>query len=153
MNTAKKIACCIFLSILTVQSVNANPVIWSGLRWILGNLAKSTVTNTARRTVVKKVVRSAVTGAIINSVTMTGNAQMNDFVFNQHGVILKEKGHTIYIGKDCDTYSPTLGTGHWSWNNYGWSVGMENSEQITFFEYDTSMLQDFPRSILNQCKQ
>jgi hypothetical protein len=38
---------------------------------------------------------------------------------NGHGVLLKSKSTTIYLGKDCDAYSPGFGRGHWSWANGG----------------------------------
>lgn len=45
---------------------------------------------------------------------------------NYNGAILTASDHTIYIGKDCDAYSPQYGSGTWSWNSSGFYLKIGN---------------------------
>jgi hypothetical protein len=51
---------------------------------------------------------------------LTDGAHHQYYVFgNANGVLLKSRSNRIYLGKDCDAYSPGYGRGHWSWANGG----------------------------------
>lgn len=152
MGMRKKVIVCLIANIFLFQVANANPIIWQGLRWLLGASAKQAVKKTVKSKVIKKVVKSAITGATITSIASIGNAQESDFLYNQHGLQLYENGNLIYVGVGCDVESKYYGNGHWSWNDNGWVIGMENSEQITYFEYDYSNLPDFSESVMKSCK-
>ena len=65
---------------------------------------------------------------------------------NQHGVVLKSKKATLYLGKSCDAYSPQFGKGTWSWANGGVLVELEKKKigfprQESPFEDDRCLLQ------------
>lgn len=55
---------------------------------------------------------------------------------NKYGVVLKSIESTIYLGNNCDAYSPQYGGGAWAWANGGVSIKFEKS-QIGFFRQDS----------------
>lgn len=131
---------------------NANAWAWWFLRPLITNVAKQATKQGVKKTLRKEIVKSAVTGATIVSLTSIGNAKETDFFYNEHGAQLYENGHIIYVGKSCDVVSPIYGRGYWAWNENGWIIGVENAEQVTYFEYSYDNLPNFTSSIMNSCK-
>jgi len=59
-------------------------------------------------------------GVMIGGATLVdGNGVEYTTTKNQHGVVLKSRKATIYLGKGCDAYSPQYGKGTWGWANGG----------------------------------
>lgn len=56
--------------------------------------------------------------------TMRYSAEIND-----SGAILKSGDTTLYLGKDCDAYSPQFGQGSWGWANAGFRVVFPQKKQ------------------------
>jgi hypothetical protein len=44
---------------------------------------------------------------------------------NRNGIVLKSNKAILYLGKNCDAYSPQYGKGTWGWANGGVLVGLE----------------------------
>ena len=38
---------------------------------------------------------------------------------NSSGVVLRNRGETIYLGKSCDAMIPGVGKGYWTWDGRG----------------------------------
>ena len=55
---------------------------------------------------------------------------------NKNGVVLKSRIATIYLGKNCDAYSPQYGKGTWGWANGGVIVELEK-KRIGFPRQDS----------------
>ncbi|MCG7626494.1 hypothetical protein MHM88_01650 [Epibacterium sp. MM17-32] len=53
---------------------------------------------------------------------------------NKNGAILRSAGVTLYLGKDCDAYSPEFGQGRWAWANAGFGVSFPSSGKFLSFE-------------------
>lgn len=55
---------------------------------------------------------------------------------NMNGIVLKSKTVTLYLGKNCDAYSPKYGKGTWGWANGGVTVELEK-KRIGFPRQDS----------------
>jgi hypothetical protein len=55
---------------------------------------------------------------------------------NMNGMVLKSKIATLYLGKNCDAYSPKYGKGTWGWANGGVTVELEK-KRIGFPRQDS----------------
>ena len=38
---------------------------------------------------------------------------------NPSGIVLRNRGETIYLGKSCDAMIPGVGKGYWTWDGRG----------------------------------
>lgn len=57
---------------------------------------------------------------------------------NQNGAVLRSPNATLYLGKDCDAYSPEYGRGRWGWANAGFSVSFPAKGRFfAFLRQDT----------------
>ncbi|PRZ48000.1 hypothetical protein [Tritonibacter scottomollicae] len=55
-------------------------------------------------------------------------------VRNNNGAVLRSSGVTLYLGKDCDAYSPQFGQGLWGWANAGFGVSFPAKGKFFSFE-------------------
>lgn len=61
---------------------------------------------------------------------------------NDNGAILRSKGTTLYLGKDCDAYSPKFGQGSWAWANAGFRVVFPKSNKSIGFPRQESPVEE-----------
>ena len=54
---------------------------------------------------------------------------------NEHGYVLTAPNETIYLGRSCDAFSTTSGTGYWDWANGGFCVSL-SEKSICFPRQD-----------------
>ncbi|MDD5392750.1 MAG: hypothetical protein PHE17_07000 [Thiothrix sp.] len=54
-----------------------------------------------------------------------GNGVTYKMTKNAHGVVLKSKNTTLYLGNACDADSNKYGKGSWGWANGGVSVKLK----------------------------
>ncbi len=53
---------------------------------------------------------------------------------NKDGAVLRSQRATLYLGKDCDAYSPEYGQGRWGWANAGFAVSFPVKGKSFSFE-------------------
>lgn len=62
---------------------------------------------------------------------------------NENGtVLINGNGEKLYLGKDCDAYSPSFGNGFWRWANGGFVVSVGH-ERIAFGRQE--IIVDYPK--------
>ena len=79
-------------------------------------------------------------GLICNSFAITTDESGTEYNVdkNRHGAVLKSKQATLYLGKDCDAFSPQYGKGSWKWANTDTWVNLEKKEFKFLHQTDLS---------------
>ncbi|WP_424987546.1 hypothetical protein [Microbulbifer sp. S227A] len=67
-----------------------------------------------------------------NGVNFVMDCNASGFVLTADNAVAQSQGTggtntTIYLGKSCDTYGETLGTGRWCWGNGGFVASFEGT--------------------------
>lgn len=148
---------------LSFTNVNANPLVRPFISpkptpvkaGIGAGVGVATVKQVKKNSITSSLLKfsgQTLAMATLSSMMYTGQAKASSFEYNSNGAKFYEQGNLINIGVSCDANSPVYGDGQWGWNEYGWGVYLENSENITTFEYSLDNKPEFTQNILNKCK-
>ncbi len=61
---------------------------------------------------------------------------------NEDGAILQSQSTILYLGKDCDAFSPQYGAGTWGWANAGFNVTFPKSGKFIGFARQESPVEE-----------
>lgn len=144
--------------IFTLLSINANanPIvkIFKPKTTLATGVGVATVKQVKKKSAVASLLN--ISGHVLTvamlSTMFTGEAKASSFEYSSSGAKFYEQGNLIHIDVDCNAYSSAYGDGQWGWNENGWGIYLEDSENVTTFEYSLDNMPKFTQNILNKCK-